>query len=167
MQQLIIATAVAVLAGASPAIAGPIVSSGTEVGGAPTIAGIVSGGGSPQLEFGGAGEGMIDPIDPIDLSEVIGGTVTLPPAGGGSLSPPLPDGLPPVVPVELPPTPVLPPVQSDLIGTSDGIGGAGTATGPGVTVVPVPLAIYGGLSLMLLPVGHGVWRRARLTSGES
>jgi hypothetical protein len=57
-------------------------------------------------------------------------------------------------------------VQLDLIGTGEGIGGAGTATGPGETVVPVPLAIYGGLSLMLLPVTLGVWSRARHTTAD-
>jgi hypothetical protein len=166
MRQLIFTTATVVVAGVSTGMAGPVISSASDAGGgAPPFSVIESGGGSLQLEFGGAGEVVIDPIDPIDSSVVIGATVTLPPPGEGSPPPPLPAELPPLVPPVLPP--VLPPVQSDFIGTGEGIGGVGTATGPGETVVPVPLAIYGGLSLMLLPVAHGVWRRARHTAAES
>jgi hypothetical protein len=176
MRRLLSLTAPALLAAVGTALAGPIGLSVTDdAGGTGLFSGIAGGTDQLYLGFGGADPAPPGLAAPADLPELIGGVVTHPPAEDGFPAPPLPPALPPaatpppVAPIELigAPAPTNPP---DFIGGIVELGGAsggGSGAPASVTAVPLPLAIYGGLSLMLLPICRGVWRRARFTSAES
>jgi hypothetical protein len=151
-----ICSALLMAASASLAFAGPVLSARTadESGGAPGLSGLSAGTGGVELGFG------------TDVDEAVGNAVL---GGGVSVADVGEIVSPPSAPPELigAPAPVNP---SDFIGGIVELGGAsggGSGAPASVTAVPLPLAIYGGLSLMLLPVGRGVWRRARFTSAES
>jgi hypothetical protein len=142
---------------ASTVLAGPLLTAAApdNSAGAPALADLASGEQGVELEFGNIIEEATDAAPVFDDSVGIDPAELVPPP-------------PPVAPIELigAPAPVNPP---DFIGTVEfgGASGGGSGAPAGVSVVPVPLAAYGGLALMLLPVGRGVWRRARHTSGES
>jgi hypothetical protein len=142
---------------ASTVLAGPLLTAAApdNSAGAPALADLPNGGEGVELGFGGAIEATTDD-DPVlgDSGGIDLGKLVVPP---------------PPAPIELigAPAPVNPP---DFIGGIVELGGAsagGSGAPASVSVVPVPLAAYGGLVLMLLPVGCGVWRRTRFTSPES
>jgi hypothetical protein len=176
MRNVLFLTTSALLAAACTALAGPIGLSVTDdAGGTGLFSGIAGGTDQLYLGFGGADPAPPGLAAPANLPELIGGVIAHPPVEGGVPAPPLPPAFPPPAtppppaPIELIGAPA-PTNQPDFIGGIVEFGGAsagGSGAPESVTAVPVPLAVYGGLSLMLLPVGRGVWRRATRGSAES
>ena len=151
-----ICSAILMAASASIASAGPVLSAGTadESGGAPGLSGLSAGTGGVELGFG-------TDVDEAVGNAVLGGGVSVGDVGE-IVSPP------PVLPELIgTPAPVNPPGVIGGIVEFGGASGGGSGAPASVTAVPLPLAAYGGLVLMLLPVGRGVWRRAKLTSAGS
>ena len=149
-------SAVLVAVAASLASAAPVLGTATADGsnGAPGLIGLPAGKGGIDL-------GLVTAVNQTTGNAAVGGDVSVPDVG--ELVSPTP------APIELigAPVPTNPP---NFIGGIVGFGGA-SGGDPGapasVTAVPLPLAVYGGLVLMLLPVGCGAWRRVLRRSAEA